>query len=96
MKQIERVSCVCTINFLESTYAWIREKKLNKKKIKKNKSFILEKKFNGRYSPLHSTEVCFASFLSVGFITAIVVKPPERNLAKRTSVKSYILAAALI
>ena len=29
----------------------------------------------------------FASFLSGGFITAIVVNPPERKLAKRTSVK---------
>ena len=28
----------------------------------------------------------FASFLSGGFITAIVVNPPERKLAKRTSV----------
>ena len=32
------------------------------------------------------TEVRFASFLSDGFITAIVVNPPERKLAKRTSV----------
>ena len=32
------------------------------------------------------TEVRFASFLSGGFITAIVVNPPERKLAKRTSV----------
>ena len=29
----------------------------------------------------------FASFLSGGFITAIVVNPPERKLAKRTSVR---------
>ena len=29
----------------------------------------------------------FASFLSGGFITAIVVNPPERKLAKRTSVQ---------
>ena len=28
----------------------------------------------------------FSSFLSVGFITAILVNPPERKLAKRTSV----------
>ena len=28
----------------------------------------------------------FASFLSGGFITAIVVNPPERKLAKRISV----------
>ena len=32
------------------------------------------------------TEVRFASFVSGGFIIAIVVNPPERNLAKRTSV----------
>ena len=34
----------------------------------------------------HCTEVCFASFFSGGFITAIVVNPPERKLAKHTSV----------
>ena len=33
------------------------------------------------------TEVRFASFLSGGFITAIVVNPPERKLSKRTSVQ---------
>ena len=33
------------------------------------------------------TEVHFAGFLSGGFITAIVVNPPERKLAKRTSVQ---------
>ena len=33
------------------------------------------------------TELRFASFLSGGFITAIVVNPPERKLAKRTSVQ---------
>jgi hypothetical protein len=32
------------------------------------------------------TEVRFDSFLSGGFITAIVVNPPERKLAKSTSV----------
>ena len=37
----------------------------------------------------HYTEVCFASFLSGGFITAIVVNPPERKLAKRTSVQWF-------
>ena len=35
---------------------------------------------------LQYTEVRFASFLSGGFITAIVVNPPESQLAKRTSV----------
>ena len=34
----------------------------------------------------HYTEERFASFFSSGFITAIVVNPPERKLAKRTSV----------
>ena len=32
------------------------------------------------------TEVRFTSFLSGGFIIAIVVNPPERKLEKRTSV----------
>ena len=35
---------------------------------------------------IHFTEVRFAIFLSGGSITAIVVKSPERKLAKRTSV----------
>ena len=35
----------------------------------------------GRY-----TEVRFASFLSGGFTTVAVINPPERKLAKRTSV----------
>ena len=34
----------------------------------------------------HCTEVRFSSFFSGGFITAIVVNPPERKLAKCTSV----------
>ena len=33
------------------------------------------------------TEVRFASFRSDGIINAIIVNPPERKLAKRTSVK---------
>ena len=37
------------------------------------------------------TEVRFTSLLSGGFITAILVNPPERNLAKRTSVQWSIL-----
>ena len=40
-----------------------------------------------KWSTGHYTEVRFVSFLSGGFITAIVVNPPERKLAKRTSVK---------
>ena len=35
----------------------------------------------------HCTVVYFASFFSGGFITAIVVNPPERRLTKRTSVQ---------
>ena len=37
-------------------------------------------------STSHCTEMHFASFLFGGFITAIVVNPPENKLAKRTSV----------
>ena len=37
-------------------------------------------------SSLYCTEVRFASFFFVGFITVIVVNPLERKLAKRTSV----------
>ena len=42
--------------------------------------------FKLKYNFDHCTEVRFASLLSGGFITAIVVNPPERKLAKRTSV----------
>ena len=47
--------------------------------------------FNEKFATLEIciqsiTEVGFASFLPGGFITAIVVNPPERKLAKRTSV----------
>ena len=38
------------------------------------------------YSTQHCTEVHLNSFLSGGFITAIVVNPPERKLEKRISV----------
>ena len=43
---------------------------------------------------LYCTEVCFASFLSSGFITDIVVNTLEMKLAKRTSV--YYTANILI
>ena len=36
---------------------------------------------------MHCTEVRFASFLAVGFITAIIVNPAKRKLAKCTSVQ---------
>ena len=38
------------------------------------------------------TEVRFSSLFSGGFITAIVVNPPERKLAKRTSVHCQIFS----
>ena len=38
---------------------------------------------------LPCTEVRFAFFLSGGFITVIVVNPPERKLAKRTFVQWF-------
>ena len=49
---------------------------------------------------LHCTEVRLTSFLSGGFMTAIVVNPPEKKLAKRTSVHyldkvSYKLKASI-
>ena len=34
----------------------------------------------------HCTELCFARFLSSGFTTMAVIKPPEMKWAKRTSV----------
>ena len=37
-------------------------------------------------SSLHFTEVRFASFLSGGFTNMAVINPPERKVAKRTSV----------
>ena len=38
------------------------------------------------FRPLHRDVFSFASYLSDGFITGVVVNPPERKLAKRTSV----------
>ena len=43
----------------------------------------------------HCAEVRFASFLSGGFITAIVVNPPERKLVKRTSVQFRLITMFL-
>ena len=40
--------------------------------------------------PPHSTKVRFASFQSGGFITVVVVNPPESKLAKRISVHSLV------
>ena len=49
---------------------------------------ILLTVFNQSYNcqTSHYTEVRYVSFLSDGFITGIVVNPPERKLAKRTYV----------
>ena len=41
----------------------------------------------------HCTEVRFASFLSGGFTTMTVINPPEKKLAKRTSVDCIGTAA---
>ena len=38
----------------------------------------------------HSAEVRFASFLSSGFITSILVNPPEKEQVKRTSVQCIL------
>ena len=43
--------------------------------------------FNKSAKHAQCTEGHLASFLSGGFITAIVAIPPERKLAKRTSVQ---------
>ena len=40
----------------------------------------------------HFTEVRFASLLSGGFTTMVVINPPERKLAKRTSVHCFEFA----
>ena len=40
-----------------------------------------------KYNDKHCTDVRFASLLYGGFITAIVINPPESKLAKRTSVR---------
>ena len=52
------------------------------KKSKNEKSLV---------STVQCTEVCFASFLSGGFTSLAVITPPERNLAKRTSVQRNAL-----
>ena len=38
---------------------------------------------------MHSAEVRFASLLSDGFTTVAVINPPEKKLAKRTSVQWF-------
>ena len=48
--------------------------------------YMYSKMLDWTAKPLQCTEVRFASLLSGGFITAVVVNQPERKLAKRTSV----------
>ena len=48
---------------------------------------LLEKQLNSAQSSnAHFTEVRFASFISGGFTIIAVINPPERKLAKHTSV----------
>ena len=49
-----------------------------------------------KYKFDHCTEVRFAIFLSGGFTTMAVINPPERKLAKRTSVHCTDQKATLI
>ena len=70
---------------LESDQIYVPVKAMSKfKPVSEKRSTLLS---NDR--TLHCTEVRFASFLSGGFIAAIVVNPPERKLAKRTSVQWF-------
>ena len=48
--------------------------------------FFSKMKFLESSLSVHCTEVRFASFLSGGSITAILVNPPESKVVKRTSV----------
>jgi hypothetical protein len=50
-----------------------------------NKDFYLQKISKS----MQRTEVHFASFLSGGFTNMAVINPPERELAKRTSVQRF-------
>jgi hypothetical protein len=46
------------------------------------------------HQPAHCTEARFASFLSSGYINVIVVNPPEKKLAKCSSVHCAIAMQA--
>ena len=48
--------------------------------------FELRVHYKKNTNSVHVTELRFASFLSHGFATKAVINPPERKLAKRTSV----------
>ena len=65
----------------------------NVKNFTKNLCCVFQAQASSCYSDATRlyTEVHFASFLSGEFITAVVVNPPERKLAKRTSVDYYVL-----
>ena len=53
---------------------------------RKDKTKMISQKYFAAMETYHCTEVRFASFLSGGFITAILVNPPKMKQAKRTSV----------
>ena len=57
------------------------KKKCRRKKFPIHKRVIVLQQYSE-----HCTEVHFSSFLSGGFTTMAVINPPERKLAKRTSV----------
>ena len=58
---------------------------------------IYEKNKKNMNSKLpNCTEVRFSSFFSGGFITAIVVNPPERKLAKHTSVQFFLFSGQVL
>ena len=47
---------------------------------------MISQKYFAAMETYHCTEVRFASFLSGGFNTAILVNPPEKKQAKRETV----------
>ena len=59
---------------------------MNRKDFSSMNDYDEARKTSYREVQSHCTEVRFVSFLSVGFITAIVVNSPKRKLAKCTSV----------
>ena len=65
------------------------------KMITKLRQHVGQPKLNITHDPDY-TEVSFSSFLSGGFITAIVVNSPKKKLAKRTSVHYPAIACTTI
>ena len=69
--------------FFDTTYV---KEDLNKK-LMKFECLKLAPFKNSKQSPDRCTDVRFASFLSGGFTTMAAINPPEKKLAKRTSVR---------